>query len=226
MTEPQPAPISLPSVTDVIYKQLRHDISQGVYQPGLIHLKPLSERFNVSIIPVREALRRLEAEGLVSFDGKRRILINALNEKELDELFLIRAELESLALKTAVPHLSNDRAKLAELDDLIALMDSQEADSGAWRNTNRDFHSLIYAAADMPRLESLVGSLWVASEPYLRIYVTAVDSLRSAQQQHREILRRVRLGDAEHAEVILREHLSGTWDVVQRQIRAERRATS
>lgn len=225
MTEPKPAHISLPSVTDVIYKQLRHDISQGVYQPGLIHLKPLSERFNVSIIPVREALRRLEAEGLVSFDGKRRILINALNEKELDELFLIRADLESLALKTAVPHLSNDRAKLAELDDLIALMDTQEGDSGAWRNTNRDFHSLIYAAADMPRLESLVGSLWVASEPYLRIYVTAVDSLRSAQQQHREILRRVRLGDAQHAEAILREHLAGTWDVVQRQIRAERHTT-
>lgn len=221
MTEPAPAPISLPSMTDVIYEQLRRDISQGVYQPGPIHLKPLSERFGVSVVPVREALRRLEAEGLVSFDGKRRIKINALNEQELDETFAIRGELEPLALRHAVANLVDDNATLGELEDLIALMDTQENDPGAWRNTNREFHETIYAAADMPRLISIVGSLWVASEPYLRIYVTAVAGLRLAQQQHREILHRIRLGDAEYAEVVLRQHLSSTWEVVQARMKAE-----
>jgi DNA-binding GntR family transcriptional regulator len=218
---PEPVPIALPSVTDVIYRQLRHDISQGVYQPGMIHLKPLSERFNVSIIPVREALRRLEAEGLVSFDGKRRIFINELNEGELDELFAIRGELEPLALRRALPHLRSDPQRLAELERLIESMDGEESDPGAWRNTNREFHALIYAASEMPRLVSLVDSLWVAAEPYLRIYVTAVASLRSAQEQHREILHCIRLGDAEHAEVILRAHLAATGEVVQRKMRAE-----
>jgi DNA-binding GntR family transcriptional regulator len=219
MTPLEPAPISLPSVTDVIYKQLRQDISEGVYRPGPIRLKPLSERFNVSIIPVREALRRLEAEGLVSFDGKRRILINALDENDLAELFAIRGELEALALRGAVERLVGDEAALKELDDLIALMDAQEEDPPAWRDTNREFHSRIYAAADMPRLEKLVESLWVANEPYLRIYVTAVQSLRSAQDQHREILRHIRAGDSEQAEAVLREHLSATWQIVQRRIR-------
>jgi DNA-binding GntR family transcriptional regulator len=223
MIEPTPAPISLPSVTDVIYTQLRRDISHGVYPPGPIHLKPIAERFSVSVVPVREALRRLEAEGLVSFDGKRRIVINALNEQELDEIFAIRGELEPLALRRAAPHLEVDPLALDALDALIAQMDEEEHDAGKWRDTNREFHALLYEAAEMPRLWSIVSSLWVASEPYLRVYVTAVDSLRSAQDQHREILRHVRAGDAEHAEVTLRTHLADTWQVVQRRIREEQR---
>jgi DNA-binding GntR family transcriptional regulator len=223
MIEPTPAPITLPSVTDVIYKQLRHDISHGIYPPGAIHLKPIAERFSVSVVPVREALRRLEAEGLVSFDGKRRIVINALNEQELDEIFAIRGELEPLALRRAVLRLSDEAAQLDELEGLIELMDAQEHDVGQWRDTNREFHARLYEAAEMPRLWSIVSSLWVASEPYLRVYVTAVASLRSAQDQHRAILRHVRAGDAEHAEVILREHLSDTWQVVQRRIKEELR---
>lgn len=219
MIEPTPVPITLPSVTDVIYTQLRHDISQGVYPPGPIHLKPIAERFSVSVVPVREALRRLEAEGLVSFDGKRRIVINALNEKELDEIFAMRGELESLALRRAAPRLAGDEARLAKLEELIEQMDDQEGDPGKWRDINREFHALLYEAAEMPRLWSVVSSLWVASEPYLRVYVTAVDSLRSAQDQHREILRHVRAGDADHAELILRDHLADTWRVVQRRIR-------
>ncbi|HEX4011551.1 MAG TPA: GntR family transcriptional regulator [Solirubrobacteraceae bacterium] len=221
MTEPAPAPITLPSATDVIHAQLRKDISQGVYPPGPIHLKPLAERFSVSVVPVREALRRLEAEGLVSFDGKRRIVINALNEQELDEIFAIRGELESLALRRAARRLSSDEYQLAKLEDMIQLMDAQEEDPDGWRDTNREFHASLYEAAEMPRLWSIVSSLWVASEPYLRIYVTAVDSLRSAQDQHRAILRQVRAGDAEHAEVTLREHLADTWQVVQQRIREE-----
>jgi DNA-binding GntR family transcriptional regulator len=222
MNEPSPAPITLPSVTDVIYKQLRHDISQGIYPPGPIHLKPIADRFSVSVVPVREALRRLEAEGLVSFDGKRRIVINALNEQELDEIFAIRGELEPMALRRAARHLAGDEATLARLEELVELMDAQETEPGKWRDTNREFHALLYEAADMPRLWSIVSSLWVASEPYLRVYVTAVDSLRSAQDQHREILRTVRAGDPEHAEVILRTHLSDTWQVVQQRIHEER----
>jgi DNA-binding GntR family transcriptional regulator len=222
MNQPSPAPITLPSVTDVIYKQLRHDISQGVYPAGPIHLKPLAERFSVSVVPVREALRRLEAEGLVSFDGKRRIVINALNEQELDEIFAIRGELEPLALRRAAQNLAGDEATLARLEELVDLMDAQETDPGKWRDTNREFHALLYEAAGMPRLWSIVSSLWVASEPYLRVYVTAVDSLRSAQDQHREMLRHVRAGDPEHAEVTLRTHLADTWQVVQRRIREER----
>jgi DNA-binding GntR family transcriptional regulator len=221
MTEPMPAPITLPSVTDVIYTQLRHDISHSVYPPGPIHLKPIAERFAVSVVPVREALRRLEAEGLVSFDGKRRIVINALNERELDEIFAIRGELEPLALRRGADNLSRDEVRLAKLEELIELMDEQEAEPGRWRDTNREFHALLYEAAEMPRLWSVVSSLWVASEPYLRVYVTAVDSLRSAQSQHREMLRHVRAGDPEHAEVILRQHLADTWQVVQRRIRED-----
>jgi DNA-binding GntR family transcriptional regulator len=214
MEPPGDQRISLPSVTDVIYKQLRRDISRGVYRPGPINLKALAERFGTSVIPVREALRRLEAEGLVSFDGRRRIVINGLDVKEMDELFAVRAELETLALRLAVNTLRDDDDALTELADLIALMDEQEDDPVAWRDTNVEFHARMYAAAQSPRLESIIGSLWVANDPYLRIYVTSVQSLRLAQQQHREILAAVRSGDSDRAQILLREHLSVTWRFV------------
>jgi DNA-binding GntR family transcriptional regulator len=217
VNEPERTPILLPSVTDMVYEQLRRDIARGVYRPGPISLKPVSERFGTSVIPVREALRRLEAEGLVSFDGRRRIHINALDERELDETFAIRGELEPLALRRAVPRLMHDEPTLATLDGLIEQMDQQEEDPDAWRETNHRFHSTIYAAADMPRLTSIVSSLWVASDPYLRIY-TATTGLHAAQEEHRELVRCIRRGDAQRGEVVLRKHLSSTWEVVQEQM--------
>jgi DNA-binding GntR family transcriptional regulator len=214
MELPREQRVSLPSVTDVVYDHLRRDISRGVYRPGPINLKPLAERFGTSVIPVREALRRLEAEGLVSFDGRRRIVINGLDVKEMDELFAMRGELETLALRLAVDRLRVDDDALAELTDLIALMDEQEDDPAAWRDTNVEFHARIYAAAGAPRLESIIGSLWVAHDPYLRVYVTSVQSLRLAQQQHRDILAAIRANDAGLAQLLLREHLTVTWRVV------------
>ncbi len=163
MTTPAPAPIALPSVTDAVYSQLRHDISRGIYPPGPLRLKPIAERFAVSVVPVREALRRLEAEGLVSFDGKRRIMINSLNEHELDEIFAIRGELESLALRRAIHHLMSNPDALARLEDLIERMDAQERQPNSWRDSNRDFHFALYEAGGAPRLLSIITSLWVAT---------------------------------------------------------------
>src|SRR5918911_2788839 len=89
-----PSPIDLPSIPDIIYQQLRRDIGRGVYRPGPIRIRPLAERFGVSATPVREALRRLEAEGLVSLRN-RQIVVNALSLQEMHEIYTIRAELES-----------------------------------------------------------------------------------------------------------------------------------
>ena len=193
---PESYPIDVPSITDLIYHKLREDISHGIYKPGPIRIGELAERFRVSSIPVREALRRLEAEGLVSLDRRRRILINAFSEVELDEIFAVRSELEALATERATPNLATDPAALEGIQRLADAMDRQEADPDAWRRTNSAFHSTIYQAAHMPRLESIIGSLWVAGEPYIRLYVSAVDSLRLAQEQHRELVEHIRANDA------------------------------
>src|SRR6476659_1714191 len=139
MTEVPASPIDIPSIPDVVYRELRRDIARGVYKPGPIRIRPIAERFGVSPTPVREALRRLEAEGLVTL-RKNQIVVNALSESELREVFAIRAELETFALLKGAEAIRDDDALLAELGRLIELMDEHEHDLDEWRAANEQFH--------------------------------------------------------------------------------------
>ena len=151
------APIDIPSIPDVVYTQLRRDLARGVYKPGPIRIRPLTERFGVSATPVREALRRLEAEGLVTL-RKNQIVVNALSESELREIFAIRAELETFALRTGAERIRNDPELLADLESHVADMDRHESSLEEWRAANEEFHMRIYHAAGMPRLASMIDS--------------------------------------------------------------------
>jgi DNA-binding GntR family transcriptional regulator len=209
------SPIDLPSIPDVIYRELRRDIARGIYKPGPIRVRVIAERFGVSATPVREALRRLEAEGLVSLRN-RQIVINQLSREEMREIYTIRGELESFALRQAVPNVKNDPELIAELESLIEDMDTYEHKPEEWRAANEDFHWLLYRAAAMPRLESIINQLWVAVEPYLRLYVSTAKSFRTAQDQHRKILEHVRRGEAATAAKVMKEHLHETRDLLSR----------
>ncbi len=207
------APIDIPSIPDVVYTQLRRDLARGVYKPGPIRIRPLTERFGVSATPVREALRRLEAEGLITL-RKNQIVVNALSESELREIFAIRAELETFALRTGAERIRKDPELLADLDSHVADMDRYEHSLEEWRAANEAFHMGIYHAAGMPRLASMIDSLWIAVEPYLRLYVSTAGSFRAAQAEHRLILDSVRNGDVETAAQTLRKHLRNTEEIV------------
>jgi DNA-binding GntR family transcriptional regulator len=218
MAETVPAsPIEIPSIPDVVYRELRRDIARGVYKPGPIRIRPIAERFGVSPTPVREALRRLEAEGLVTL-RKNQIVVNALSEGELREAFAIRAELESFAVRVGAPAIQNDEKLLAVLESLIDAMDRYEHRPEEWRGANEDFHRRIYHASGMPRLESMIEALWVTVEPYLRLYVSTAGSFRVSQEQHRALLACLRAGDAQAAGDVLRGHLGDTEEIVARGI--------
>jgi DNA-binding GntR family transcriptional regulator len=207
------SPIDLPSIPDVIYRQLRRDLARGVYKPGPIRIRPLAERFGVSATPVREALRRLEAEGLVTL-RKNQIVVNALSETELREIFAIRAELETFALRRGAEAIKGDSGLINELESLVKAMDQYEHKPEEWLSANLRFHMLIYHAAGMPRLSSMIDSMWIAVEPYLRLYASAAGSFRASQEQHRSILQSLRAGDPDAADETLRQHLSETEEVV------------
>jgi DNA-binding GntR family transcriptional regulator len=209
--------VRLPSLPDVIYERLRREIATGQLQPGPLKLRPLAERFGTSPIPVREALRRLEADRLVSFVGNRAIQVNEVSAKELDEVFAIRAELETLALRLAMPAVTQPET-LAELERLMDLMDEQADDPTEWRSTNEEFHKALYEPSDSPRLLGLIHNLWIVVEPYLRMYVRSLPGLRESQKQHRAIVEHLVAGDVAAAQAILREHLEGTRLVVLEQM--------
>jgi DNA-binding GntR family transcriptional regulator len=203
------SPIDLPSIPDVVHKALRRDIGRGIYPPGPIRVRTLAERFGVSATPVREALRRLEAEGLVTVRN-RQILVNALSVEEMHEIYRIRVVLESFALRQAVKRLRNDDEALGKLESLIADMDRFERSPEEWRTANEEFHWTLYRAAEMPKLELILSSLWIAVEPYVRLYTSTVPTFRAAQEGHRLLLDDIRRGDADAATAAMREHLGET----------------
>lgn len=207
------APIDLPSIPDVVYHQLRRDLGRGVYKPGPIRIRPLAERFGVSATPVREALRRLEAEGLVTL-RKNQIVVNSLSESALREIFAIRAELEAFAVRRGADAIKSDPDLIRALEALVRSMDQYEHQPEEWLSANEQFHMRIYRAAGMPRLLSMIESMWIAVEPYLRLYASAAGSFRAAQEEHRSILQSLKSGDGGTAGLTLRRHLAETEEIV------------
>jgi DNA-binding GntR family transcriptional regulator len=209
------SPIDLPSIPDVVSDALRRDIGRGIYKPGPIRVRAIAERFGVSATPVREALRRLEAEGLVSLRN-RQIVVNALSVQEMHEIYRIRAELEAFAVRQAAPHVHGNEEVLSRLDSLVEAMDRNEHNPENWRAGNEEFHMLLYSFSEMPRLRSIINQLWVAVEPYLRLYVSTAKSFRAAQEQHRSLVRHLRAGEFDEAAQVMREHLWGTEELLAR----------
>lgn len=208
---------------DDIARVLEDEIVGGAIPPGaMLRQETLSERFQVSRTPVREALRRLAALGLVSFEPNRGVRVRSISAAELREAFLVRAELEALATEVATPKMRPD--DLAELDAAerrfgrLTLELRDQARSGAprdaslfveWMQANYAFHDVIYRVADLPLVERIAKSarrtflgdrVWQAKAELDELY--ARNDL-----QHRAIREAIGAGSAEAARALAREHV-------------------
>ncbi len=154
---------------DDLARVLEDEIVAGLLAPGtVLRQEQLSERFAVSRTPVREALRRLAALGLVSFEPNRGVRVRAISRAELREAFLVRAELEGLATEVATGKMTSH--DLAELDAVERRFSSltlelraharaggerDEALFAEWMQSNYSFHDVIYRVADLPLVERI-----------------------------------------------------------------------
>jgi DNA-binding GntR family transcriptional regulator len=235
---------------DDIAIAIEEAIVSGQLEPGtVLRQEQLSEQFAVSRTPVREALRRLAALGLVSFEPNRGVRVRLLSRDELREAFLVRAELESLATELAVPNM--DTQDLAELDaaeqrfsDLTLELrrktragDHDTTLIAEWARANHAFHDVIYAAANAPFVERLAKS---ARRTFLGQTVWAagldMDELYDKNDlQHKAIREAIAAGSAVGARTLAREHVlsSGNLQEVildhmatQARDRSERRRTA
>lgn len=165
----------------------------------------IAATLDVSTTPVREALRDLATEGLVQFDPHRGAIVAELSIDDVHDIYEIRMVLEPLAMRQAVPHLSE--ALLGRLRELHRTM-LDEPHSADWVDRNRVFHMAVYETAASPRLAAIIRNLQDASVMYIGASLKDKPSLRDeANQDHADILAALESRDADAAVAALTEHL-------------------
>lgn len=196
-----------PTASDIILIYLRDAIADGALNEGEpIRQDEVARLFNVSKIPVREALKRLEAEGLVAFQRNKGAIVTPVSEPEIAQIFETRAILESNALRLSVPHMTE--ATFVEAEALCDAF-ARETNAAQWSALNWQFHSRLYLDAQRPFLVATIRAVNDRLERYLRVQLSLSDGLARADREHREILSACRKGDADGSARLLYAHIMG-----------------
>jgi DNA-binding GntR family transcriptional regulator len=192
------------SKTDLVVALIRELVITGELAAGeQLRQRDLAQRFGVSQTPVREAMRRLESEGLLVCDTHRGFTVMAPDDGPVEENFQIRAALESLGASLAAAKI--DASGLARLEGLNERMRTLADDDPLYAELNREFHFTVYEYAHSPLLLSLMRLLWASLHGGPKVARSHAESAR----QHEEILAALRAGDCDAAAQRTREHIMG-----------------
>ena len=192
------------SKSDMVTDALRELITDRQLSPGTpLRQRELAEQFDVSYTPVREALRRLESEGLVVTDVHRGATVARTESEEMEENYRILAELEALAGTLAVAKMTVD--DLTEIEDLYRQVAACHPDDGRLVERNRQFHFRIYECARSPMLLLLLRLLW-------RSFPHGPQAGRPHQEsvrQHAQLVKALRRRNEEEVAAVIRDHVLG-----------------
>ena len=181
---------------EVTYAQLRDMILYGVLQPGQpVTIQGLIKDLGAGMTPVREAIRRLAAEGALLPQGNRRVAVPRLTKALLDQIAFARMTIEPKLAELAAGHLTP--SLISKLGALDAEVDTaiQTGEVSAYLASNHAFHFVLYEASQAPVLVDMARSLWLRFGPSLRI-VIAKGGASGLPDRHEEALAAMRAGDA------------------------------
>ncbi len=215
---------------DDIALVIEEAIVSGELEPGtVLRQEQLSDQFNVSRTPIREALRRLAALGLVSFVPNRGVRVRTISREELHEAFMVRAELEALATGVAAQKTtSEDLGELEAAEQHFARIskelrsrepgEARRSIMGDWVRANHAFHDVIYRVADLPLVEQLAKgarrsfsgpAVWAPGDH-------SIDDLYAKNaEQHRAIRQALAAGSGEGARALAREHVLSSFHMLE-----------
>lgn len=215
-------PPSRRPATDTLYDSIRERILIGALPPGMeLRQEILARQYGVSRVPMREALSRLQAEGLIVLRPRRGFAVAALDLAEIVEIFELRMVLEQHALETAARLRSEADVARAEAILLrLEALDLSEAHIPAWLNLNREFHATLIASARRQRLIGIACTLRDTIEPYIRMEFDFGQSLDEVVHQHRALFEAFRDRAAERAGRISRDHCIGAMNRLLASVRA------
>ena len=196
-----------PTAQEFVLGELRAMIVRGELKAAeQIKQDALAEQLGTSRVPLREALKILEGEGLVSYHPHRGYFVAELSAADLVEVYRIRQLLEDEAVATAIPRLTD-----ADIEALQRAMSEVEkagesGDIAEVTACNRRFHFLLIEKADLPRLTRLIRQLWDSTDAYRAVYFAEPDNLHQVQAEHRQILDAIRERDVPRTIALLSTH--------------------
>ena len=197
---------------EAVYLETRARILTGALSPGLnVNQESLAATLGVSITPLREALRRLEMIGLIRLEAHRAVVIAPLTGRELDELYEIRIELDSLAARLAAA--KAPEAQLVKISELARQKPAKEPVAQLERN--REFHRAIYASCGNGALIAHLDQLWDRTDRYRLILVKEeLVGGPASRQDHIDIAEAVADRDADRAARVTRGHIARSREMI------------
>lgn len=193
------------SASDHVAQSLKKAIVEGLLPAGqLLRQDEIASHFHVSKIPVREALKHLEAKGLVSFERHRGAVVAALSSSEINEYMDIRALLEARAARLSAAAISE--ALIGEARRYLEQF-AEATDATRWGELNWLFHSTLYGAAGRPILLAEIRSLYNKVERYVRALLSVTNEMPKTQREHAEILDAFARRDPDAAAELTRAHV-------------------
>jgi len=188
------------------YHYLRVRILSGELASGQrINLDLIAKALGVSRMPVRDALRQLSAEGLVTIYPRRGVSVTSLAAVDVLDLFEMRSELEGLAVRRALP--SIQQGDIEQLEKMADDMEAVEKQPMVWLPRHDAFHDYLCTKAGSPRLVAQIRNFRQSVEPYIRLFLTLYDA-EMPGAEHRGLIDAIKLGDAPAAEGAMREHIT------------------
>jgi DNA-binding GntR family transcriptional regulator len=197
------------SLTVAVADKLRDQIIRGEIPEGAqLRQEAIATQYQVSRVPVREALRQLDAEGLIAIVPNRGAVVPALSPDDVEELFSIRALLEPEVLKLSIPRLTED--DFSEADAVLRKYVNElrrDDHVSAWGRLNWQFHSILYSRANQPRFMAIIRNVNNNGERYTRLQLYLTHGMKRANEEHHKILEFCRERDVSQACKLLRQHI-------------------
>ncbi len=197
------------SLTSAVADRLRDQIIRGEIPEGSqLRQNTIAAQYRVSRIPVREALRQLDAEGLITIVPNRGALVPELLPDDIEELFSIRALLEPAVLEVSIPQLTD--AVLSKAEAVLGKFERdlrREEHIGNWGRLNSQFHSILYSGAKRPHFMSIIRNVNHSGERYTRLQLYLTHGMKRANDEHHRILELCKKREVNAACDLLREHI-------------------
>lgn len=198
-------------VRDKVYERLRTAIIEDALKPGnrLVERK-LAQKLGVSRTPVREAIRKLELEGLVYHVPRVGAIVAEIDDQEVLEVYRIRAVLEGLVTRMAAEKIVPEQ--LEKLTSLLEKLEEYSAkeDLENLKKVHQQFNDVIYKAAGSQRLYNMITPLVDYINRFVRVGYSRPGRMEEATAEHRQLVEAIKMRDGDLAELVAREHIKNS----------------